>query len=68
MEGGYFTDNEADFGGFLYKKGTGNTRCSGTSIEMHKALDGGAIYALDDADLDWECDLLRNTALAGPAM
>lgn len=68
MEGGNFIYNKADFGGFLYKKGAGQTRCSGTSIEMHSALDGGAIYALHNATLDWECDLLRNTALAGPAM
>lgn len=68
IKGGVFAHNKADFGGFLYKKGVGDTSCSGAVIEQHTGVDGGAIYALDDAKLEWECDLLKNTAVAGPAM
>lgn len=68
ITGGNFTDNEADFGGFLYKEGPGNTSCTGASILGHTGVDGGAIYAVDKAVLDWACDLGNNLALAGPAM
>lgn len=68
ITGGEFTDNEADFGGFLYKEGAGNTSCQGASVLRHKGVDGGAIYIVEDAILDWECDLGENSALAGPAM
>lgn len=68
MTGGTYENNSADFGGFLYKEGEGSTSCSGASIEHHEGVDGGAIYAVDGAVLDWECDLIKNSALAGPAM
>lgn len=68
ITGGNFTKNEADFGGFLYKQGKGITSCEGASVLGHKGVDGGAIYAVDGATLEWECDLLRNSALVGSAM
>lgn len=68
ITGGEFTSNNADFGGFLYKDGSGNASCVGVTIEGHEALDGGAIYVVDDVELEWECDLVRNKALVGPAM
>lgn len=68
ITGGNFSSNEADFGGFLYKEGEGNATCVGASIVKSKGVDGGAIYAVDDAVLDWACHLIGNTALAGPAM
>lgn len=61
-------NNEAGFGGFLYKIGEGHTSCSGATIDSHTGVDGGAIYAVDEATLDWQCDLGRNTAVSGPAM
>lgn len=68
ITGGNFTGNVADFGGFLYKEGAGNTSCTGASVEKHQGVDGGAIYAVDGATLEWECDLVENVALSGPAM
>lgn len=52
----------------MYKKGEGETSCKNASILQHEGVDGGAIHAVDGAELDWECDLGYNTALAGPAM
>ena len=52
----------------MYKEGDGNASCEGASILEHEGVDGGAIYAVDDAELDWACDLEGNSALAGPAM
>ncbi|CAM9293851.1 unnamed protein product, partial [Laminaria digitata] len=68
ITGGNFRSNKADFGGFLYKKGEGTASCEGASILGHEGVDGGAIYAVEDAVLDWACDLVDNKALAGPAM
>lgn len=68
ITGGIFVANMADFGGFLYKEGGGKATCTGASIVGHIGVDGGAIYAVDDADLYWECDLIENVALSGPAM
>lgn len=68
MTGGSFTNNQAILGGFLYKEGKGSTRCSGATVEGNSALDGGAIYVLDDTTLEWECDLIGNAALSGPGM
>ena len=68
ITGGNFSKNEADFGGFMYKEGKGNASCEGASILEHNGVDGGAIYAVEDAKLEWACDLGENTALAGPAM
>lgn len=68
ITGGNFTDNEADFGGFLYKRGEGTASCSGAYIARNSALDGGALYVSDDATLDWQCDLNMNSALSGAAM
>lgn len=68
ISGGNFTRNEADYGGFLYKEGSGSTVCSNATITEHMGVDGGAVYALANAVVDWECDLVNNTALTGPAM
>lgn len=68
ISGGSFTSNKADFGGFVYKEGKGNTSCDGASIDGHKGVDGGAIYAVDGATLDWKCNLKGNLAVSGPAM
>ena len=68
ITGGIFTENEADFGGFLYAQGEGKTSCSGSSVERHSGVDGGAIYAVDEVVLDWACHLKDNKAFMGPAM
>lgn len=68
MTGGNFTGNEADFGGFLYKEGAGKVSCDNALIEKNKGVDGGAIYAINSATLEWDCDLRGNSALSGPAM
>lgn len=68
ISGGNFTENEADLGGFLSKAGRGITSCKGASVVRHKGVDGGAIYAIDGATLEWECDLKHSSALVGPAM
>ncbi|CAM9163289.1 unnamed protein product, partial [Laminaria digitata] len=57
ITGGTFTDNKADYGGFLYKEGAGETSCTNASILQHQGVDGGAIHAVDDAVLDWACDI-----------
>lgn len=68
ITGGTFTDNTADFGGFLYTEGDGLSSCKGASVVNHNAVDGGAIYAVEDAEVDWACHLVKNRALSGPAM
>ena len=68
ITGGNFSSNEADFGGFLHKEGDGTVSCEEASILLNKGVDGGAIHAVQDAVLDWACDLRENSALAGPAM
>lgn len=68
ITGGDFVENSADFGGFLFKEGSGNTSCSGASIERNIGVDGGGIYALDGASIDWQCDMESNYALSGCAM
>lgn len=68
ISGGSFSSNEADFGGFLYKEGEGITTCTGANVSLHRGVDGGAIYAVDGATLEWMCDLKNNSALIGPAM
>ncbi|CAM9462085.1 unnamed protein product, partial [Ectocarpus sp. 12 AP-2014] len=65
---GTFTNNEADFGGFLYKEGPGNASCTNASVAGHRGVDGGAVYAVEGAKLEWGCDLVNNSALAGPAI
>lgn len=68
ITGGTYRNNTADYGGFLYREGEGITSCTNASILQHHGVDGGAIHAVDGAELDWQCDLGNNTALAGPAM
>lgn len=68
ITGGTFTGNEADFGGFLYVEGDGATSCEGASVEENSGVDGGAIYAVDGATVNWSCHLINNEALSGPAM
>ncbi|CAB1104673.1 unnamed protein product [Ectocarpus sp. CCAP 1310/34] len=68
ITGGTFISNKADFGGFLYKAGEGNAACSGATVLQHEGVDGGAIYAVDGANLEWECHLRENSALIGPAI
>ncbi|CAN0005479.1 unnamed protein product [Ectocarpus fasciculatus] len=65
---GTFTNNVADFGGFLYKEGEGTASCTGASVTGHRGVDGGAVYAGEGAKLEWGCDLVNNYALAGPAI
>lgn len=68
ITGGTFSENEADFGGFLYKEGEGTASCTGALIERSEALDGGALYLADSVELDWGCDLIDNKALVASAM
>ena len=68
ITGGNFSNNKADFGGFLYREGTGNTSCEGASILQHDAVDGGAIYAIDDATVNWACDIRENSVISASAM
>lgn len=68
ITGGNFTNNVADYGGFLYKEGEGETSCEGASILRHRGVDGGAIHAVDGAALDWACHIGENYALSGTAM
>lgn len=68
ITGGTFYGNKADYGGFLYTDGEGTTSCKGASVEESNAVDGGGVYAVDGAMVDWECNLLSNSALSGPAM
>ncbi len=68
ITGGAFLSNKADFGGFLYKKGVGSVSCAGASAEGNQAVDGGGVYAVENATLHWECDMVDNSALSGPAM
>lgn len=66
--GGDFRDNKASYGGFLFKREESTVLCSEAIIERHEAIEGGAIYAMDESILDWRCDLVENTAVSGPAM
>lgn len=68
VTGGNFIGNAADFGGFVYKKGIGLTTCTGASIVNHYGVDGGAIYVVDGAQVEWECDVGMSHALTGSAM
>lgn len=68
ITGGNFTGNMADDGGFLYKEGAGKASCSGASVVRSKGVDGGALCAVDGASLEWECNLVANSALSGSAM
>jgi len=68
ITGGAFFSNNADFGGFLYKKGAGSVSCTGASAERNQAVDGGGVYAVENATLSWSCDLVGNSALSGPAV
>ncbi|CBJ33129.1 asn/thr-rich large protein family protein [Ectocarpus siliculosus] len=68
ITGGNFISNKADFGGFLYKAGEGNATCSGATVLQHEGIDGGAIYAIDGANLEWACHIRENSALIGPAI
>ena len=54
----------------MYVEGDGSTSCigTGTIVEKNSAVDGGAIYAVDDAVLYWACALIGNDAITGPAM
>ena len=60
--------NTAAYGGFLYKKGRGHVLCMGASIRQQTALEGGAIYAVDGANITWTCDMANNSATLGTAM
>ena len=68
ITGGIFTRNTADYGGFLYAESKSKTVCAGVFVMGHTAVYGGAIYATEEAVLDWACDLAGNEALLGPAM
>lgn len=68
ITGGTFSGNNADFGGFLYNKGGGIVSCTGGLVEGNHAVDGGGVYVVENATLDWACDLTGNTALTGPGM
>eukprot|EP00752_Nemacystus_decipiens_P010943 g9725.t1 len=68
ITGGTFSGNEADYGGFLYTDGEGITSCKGASVEDNQAVDGGGMYAVDGAIVEWECNIFRNSALSGPAI
>lgn len=68
ITGGTFMRSTANFGGFLYAEGDGNTSCSGASVIENSGVDGGAIYAVEDVVVDWACHLIDKKALSGPAM
>lgn len=68
ITGGSFFHNRADFGGFMYKSGAGNTSCSGASVTHNRAVDGGGAYLNQNATVEWSCDLTGNRALSGAAM
>eukprot|EP00904_Undaria_pinnatifida_P010820 jgi/Undpi1/6869/HiC_scaffold_21.g09345.m1 len=68
ITGGTFRNNTADYGGFLYAKGGSKASCKEVSILNNTAVEGGAIYVLDDTTLDWACDIGNNSAIAGPAI
>lgn len=68
VKGGDFAANEAESGGFLYKEGSGNASCVGGTIQGHSAFEGGAIYVVGRVELEWNCDLITNRAVLGPAM
>ena len=68
INGGDYTKNKAAYGGFLYNKGRGNVSCMGASIRQHTSLEGGAIYAVDAANITWACDIVNNSAISGTAM
>lgn len=52
----------------MNKRGPGHASCIGASINHHEGLDGGAIYAVDGANITWACDIANNSALSAPAM
>lgn len=52
----------------MHKEGDGIASCEGASILRHTGKDGGTIYAIEGAVLDWRCDLQENVGLAGPTM
>lgn len=68
ITGGTFSNNMAEFGGFLHKEGAGETSCKGASIQHNRAADGGAMHVVDGATVDWACDIRSNTAITGGAM
>ena len=68
VTGGEFLGNKADFGGFLYNTGPGSVTCAGALVGRNRAVDGGGVYVVENATLDWACDLVQNSALSGPAM
>ncbi|CAN0483455.1 unnamed protein product, partial [Ectocarpus sp. 8 AP-2014] len=37
-------------------------------VLQHEGIDGGAIYAIDGANLEWACHIRENSALIGPAI
>lgn len=68
VNNGSYMHNEADFGGFIHKEGQGNATCSGAYVANNTGLNGGAIYAFGGANLDWQCELVNNSAVSGAAM
>lgn len=46
----------------------GFTSCMGATVEGSTAVDGGGVYAVKGATVEWACDLSRNSALSGPGM
>lgn len=52
----------------MYKEGAGDTSCIGASILQNEAVDGGAMYLVNDATVDWTCDIEDNSAISGGAM
>lgn len=49
-------------------EGPGHASCSGAIMENNSGLDGGVVYIMSDASLDWQCDMINNYALVGGAM
>lgn len=68
ITGGTFCGNKADYGGFLYTEGGGTASCKEGSAKNNSAVDGGGVYAVDNATVEWECDLFSNSAMSGPGM
>lgn len=52
----------------MFKENDGPTSCADAYISYNEALNGGVIYATEEAVIDWKCDMTNNSALSGSAM
>ena len=52
----------------MFARGGGTMSCKGATVEGSSAVDGGGLYIISGATMEWECDLISNSALSGPGM